>query len=231
MFDIARIRKPSSEVWTNTAIKRLAGELGLSRDALETGTERANARRELLGRLNIKRQAAGHVYEHIARASLFAPIDSLVTELPEAGPASKGRVLLAGSSPPDDCLHRAVEAVGWSVVCETYDRNLTRLGPSIETGGENVFERIGRHAHANNVGARAFHDRAKHLLNQARSSQADAVIFWLIEEDEAIAWDLVSSRQALEEAGIPCLRLTRRKWDCSDRSCGDITFFLEGLQS
>jgi len=139
-------------------------------------------------------------------------------------------VLLAGSSPPDDCLHRAVEAVGWSVVCETYDRNLTRLGPSIETSGGDVFERIGRHAHANNVGARAFHDRAEHLLQQARSSLADAVIFWLIEEDEGIAWDLVSSRQALADMGLPCLAMTRRKWDCSDRSRGDIAFFLEGLQ-
>ncbi|HMB58326.1 MAG TPA: hypothetical protein VKN35_00310, partial [Xanthomonadales bacterium] len=52
MFDIARIRKPSSEAWTNAAVKQLAGELGLNRAAVETGTVRANERRELLGKLN-----------------------------------------------------------------------------------------------------------------------------------------------------------------------------------
>jgi hypothetical protein len=229
IFDIARIRKPSSQAWTVAAVKRLAGELQLSEAALLAGVETANRRRELMHGLVTDRQAAGSVYERIARASLFAPTESLQLDLAAANPAPRGRILLAGSSPPDGHLHRAVEAAGWTVCEEGCDRNLSRLGPRLHPGGGNVFELIGRHAHASRVGPRAFYDRSAQLLQRARESRADAAIFWLVEEDEALAWDLAQSRQALETAGLPCLSMPRRAWDYSDHPEISIAAFLEGL--
>jgi len=231
IFDIARVRKASSAAWTIAAVKHLAAELKLSESALQAGSELANQRREMMHALARDRQSPGHHYERIARASLFAPLESLQLDSPASLTPVLGRILLAGSSPPDDHLHRAVELAGWSVMDESYDRNLSRLGPVIETAGDDLFASIGRQAHASRVGPRAFCDRAAQLLKQAGDSRADAAIFWLIEEDEAIAWDLPASLRALQATGLPCLVMTRRAWDYSDRPENEIGQFLAGIAS
>lgn len=238
IFDIAHIRKASSLAWTITAVRQLAQELGLDDAALQAGIETANGRRARLQELaahrnapgNTPGHAPGHVYERIARAMLFAPLEKLDVTLPPADRNLPGRLLLAGSSPPDDRLHRAAEAAHWSVVGEAYDRCLERLGPAIAASSASAAERIGQHIHAREIGPRSFHDRAARLLELARRSRASAAVFWLYEEDEAIAWDLASSRQALESAGLPLLVLSRRRWDCSDAPEAEITSFLGGLQ-
>lgn len=240
IFDIARIRKASSLAWTLAAVQQLANELGLDETALEAGIQTANSRREVLSAMAADRNSPahlpGHVYEQITRAMLFAPLESLDLNPAPATGELPGRLLLVGSSPPDDRLHRAAESAGWSVVGEAYDRCLERLGPIIAadpiiaTGSGNAAERIGRHIHASKIGPRSFHDRAARLLELARRSRARAAVFWLIEEDEAIAWDLASSRQALQSAGLPQLVLSRRQWDCSDSPEAEIITFLDGLQ-
>jgi hypothetical protein len=230
IFDIAHIRKASSLAWTIAAVRQLAQELGLDEAALQAGIETANGRRVRMQELAANRHAPGHVYERIARAMLFAPLEKLDVVLPPAGRNLPGRLLLAGSSPPDDRLHRAAEAAHWSVVGEAYDRCLERLGPAIAAGSASAAERIGQHIHASEIGPRSFHDRAARLLELAHRSRASAAVFWLFEEDEAIAWDLASSRQALESAGLPLLVLSRRRWDCTDAPEAEITTFLGRLQ-
>ncbi len=230
IFDIARIRKPSSLEWTVSAVRQLSRELGLDEVALQSGIETANRRRERLRQLVENRTAPGSVYERIVRAMLFAPLEALNLDLQPVHHESPGRLLLAGSSPPDDHLHRVAEATHWTVVGEAWDRNLQRLGSVVPDGPESATDRIGRHVHAGEVGPRSFHDRTTRLLEMVRSSRANATIFWLAEEDEAIAWDLAGSRQALEASGLPHLVLTRRKWDYSDAPEAEITSFLESLQ-
>ena len=231
IFDVARVRKSSSEAWSIAAVKRLAEELQLGEAALHAGIDLANKRRKIMASLSDQRKAPGQYYEQFARASLFAPLESLQLDLPEYDTPPAGRILLAGSSPPDDHLHRAVEAAGWWVTGENYDRNLARLGTPLAAGEGDVFELIGRQAHSSTVGPRAFFDRNGQLLQEVRASRADAAIFWLIEEDEALAWDLAQSRQALEATGLPCLTMTRRAWNYSDHPEGEIREFLAGLKS
>jgi hypothetical protein len=230
IFDIARIRKPSSLQWTIAAVQQLSRELGLGEDALQAGIEIANARRGRLRELAANRTAAGSACERLTRALLFAPLESLNLELEPAGQNSRGRLLLAGSSPPDDHLHRVAEEAHWNVVGEAYDRSLERLGAAVPDSPGTAAERIGRHIHDSEIGPRSFHSRASRLLEVARRSRASAAVFWLAEEDEAIAWDLASSRRALQDSGLPHLVLTRRKWGYSDAPGAEITDFLEGLQ-
>lgn len=229
IFDIARIRRPSSEAWTIAAVRRLAAELDLDAADLAEGVRTANRRRELMASLDLDRRSPGHFYEQIARASLFAPIESL--DLPSLPPnaAFQGRVLLAGSSPPDDHLHLAVESAGWSVVGEAYDRNLSRLGPPVDDLDDDPARVIGRLAFGNSTGPRSFHDRTAHILAEIGRRGVDVVIFWLYEEDEAIAWDVVQSQRALTASGVPTLVMTRRKWDLSDAPEADVIRFLRSL--
>jgi len=229
IFDIARINRPSSERWTVAAVRRLAACLQLGDDELADGIETANRRRELLLSVDARRTSVSAFYERMARASLFAPAELLPRSSSPASPDPAGRVLLAGSSPPDDSLHRAVDGAGWHVVGEACDRNLRRLGPLLDHANGDPVEHIGQHAFAGSVGPRTFRNRADELVDAVESRGADAVVFWLHEEDEAIAWDVVSSRRALESRGTPTLVLARRRWDLGDDPQSEIVRFLGDL--
>ncbi|MDH4107947.1 MAG: 2-hydroxyacyl-CoA dehydratase family protein [Gammaproteobacteria bacterium] len=229
IFDTARIRRPSSEKWTVAAVRRLASELGLDDEDLAAGIDAADRRRRILLSIDADRSFASPFYERVARASLFIPAESLPRRSALANPGSAGQVLLAGSSPPDDGLHLAVDAAGWSVAGEACDRNLLRLGSPLRAVSGDPAERIGRQCAANPVGPRSFHDRAADILASVEERGAGAVVFWLYEEDEAIAWDVAACRRALEARGIATLVLARRRWDLSDDPQDDIARFLGSL--
>jgi len=122
----------------------------------------------------------------------------------------------------------AVEAAGWSVAGELYDRNLLRLGPVVPGADGDPCKRIARQAFRNRTGPRSFYDRPATVLAEVERRQADAVVFWLYEEDEAIAWDVVDARTALEDNGIATLVMARRRWDLEDEPQGEIHRFLAG---
>jgi hypothetical protein len=229
IFDTAKIRRPSSVDWTVGAVTQLAKQLELSDADLRNGIQEANRRRELFSRISLARGNSGSFCERIVRASLFDRLDEF--EWPAEPPQThnKGRLLLAGSSPPDDRLHTAAEAAGWSVVGESCDRSLDRLGPVLEDSADDAASLIARHCHGLQRGPRGFTDRAGELGSLARSTDADAVVIWLIEEDEALAWDLVAMRGAVQSLHIPLLAMTRRQWDCSDNAAGELKNFLRGL--
>src|SRR5690606_16962680 len=188
VFDVARIPRPSSAAHTEQAVRQLARDLGLSDEDLAAGIRTADRRRELLQAIDHERALPGYRLEQVARASLFAPPEALDLRHEEELPDAKGRVLLGGSVPPDDGLHRAVEAAGWSVVGETHARNLQRLGPPIGSPGSEPARQIAGHVLAHPVGPRSFDTPAKLIVAEARARKADAVILWAFEEDEAFAW-------------------------------------------
>ena len=62
-----------------------------------------------------------------------------------------------------------------------------------------------------------FADRAATLLETVRGNRADGVVLWLLEEEEALIWDLpAQARDARRRAGMPVLALSRCRWDASD---------------
>lgn len=228
IFDTARIRRPASEAWNLAAVRRLAADLDVNEDDLVEGIGVTNRRRVAMHDLDRDRNAPGHFYEQVARATLFAPLDTLDLDTRPADPGGHGRVLLAGSAPPDDSLHRAVEAAGWNVVGDVNDRNLARLGPPVDTGKDPVSG-IGRQVSRTTSGARSFHDRGATLAAETNQRRVDAVVFWLHEQDEALAWDVVRAERAVAQLGKPVLVLSRRQWDLSDEPAADVAAFLGGL--
>lgn len=225
ILDIASIPRASSVARSATALRQLADRLGLSDTDLEAGIETANTRRRYFADLDAARSADGALYERIARAALFAPLEG--SPLPD-GAAPARRLLLAGTAPPDDALHRAADAAGWTVVGEAHDRTLTRLGAPIE-GGSDPVDRIVAHQRTIRFTSRGFTDPVAAIVEEARRTKAEAVVLWLIEEEEAIVWHVAGQLAALGEAGIPTLALTRRRWDCNDGAAAEITDWLEGL--
>jgi len=227
IFDIARIPRASSLRHTVAAVNRLARQLGVDEGRMAMGIERANRRRELFNRIEAGRETRGSLYERVSRATLFADLDPLLEAAVWPGTAT-GRVLLAGSAPPDDRLHLAVERAGWTVTGEMNGNSLTRLGPQVDATFPNAAEAIARQLHAATLGPRGFGDAAAGLVAAARRARAAVVVLWLTREEEALAWHVPAQRDRLAAAGIPALFLTSRSWDASDGAAEEIQHFLEG---
>lgn len=231
VFDIAKIRRESSIDRSISAVRHLALQLEIDPDRLHAGIERANRRRVLFEKLDAGRGRPGARYERIARASLFADLDEILDETTVSGDTAEKRVLLAGSAPPDERLHVAIEESDWVVTGELHERPLTRFGPEIDASFDDAARAIGRHAHDLTLGARSFADRGALLVDAARRTEAGAVLLWLIEEDEALTWTVPRQRAALRAAGIPVYVATRRKWEANDGITEELAGFLGGLSS
>jgi hypothetical protein len=228
IFDIARIRRRASKAWTVAAVKRLASDLGISAQDLSDGIRITNRWREAMRNLDQHRRSPGHFYERVARATMFAPYEALDLDTPPERVQCRGNALLVGSVPPDDSLHLAVESAGWNVIGEVNDRSLIRFGPPVDD--DDPVECIGRHAWQMETGPRSFHDRCARVVTEVEQRDVNAVIFWLHEQDEAIAWDVVKARRALDALGKPTLVMVRRSWNLSDDPMTDIIQFLGGVQ-
>lgn len=226
ILDVARIRRPTSLARSTEALRRMADTLRVDADALRAGIAATNDRRRVFDTLGQGRAGPGARYERIARASLFAPVPADGTLA--SAPSSARRLLLAGTAPPDDRLHRAVEAAGWTIVGEAHDRPLDRLGPELEPA-DDPFAAVAARLHEAPFGPRSFADPSARLIAQAQETQADAVLLWLIEQEESIVWHVPSQAAALERAGLPALVLTRRAWNAADGAIDEIGAWLAGL--
>jgi len=231
VFDVAKVPRAASLRHTEAAIRSLALQLGIDIARFGAGIRRANEVRAVFGRLASTRGSDGPLHEKLARASLFADVQPLLAEhaIP-AGRAPSARILLAGSPPPDDRLHRMVEETGASIVAELHERCALRLGPAVAEEGDPV-ETVARQVCAGTLGPRAFGDAGARLVAAARQVRADAVVQWLSDDDEGLAWLVPGQRRALEAANLPALALTSRRGDCDDGAGPEIARFAAGVVS
>ena len=231
VFDVARIPRESSRRHTESALRKLLDELEIDAARLTMGIERANELRNLFSLIRMTRRGYGHIYERIARASLFGDISGLLKGWsPEGSGKPVGTVVLLGSSPPDDCLHRAVESGGWTVVDEYYERSLRRLGPEVAVDAQDVTEAVARQWLCQSFGKRDFTDPVLSGPEAIQAGMADAAILWLARDDEALAWRVPAQRAALQAGGLPTLVLTARSWNADDGAVEEIQSFLRGLR-
>ncbi|HEY6458369.1 MAG TPA: 2-hydroxyacyl-CoA dehydratase family protein [Steroidobacteraceae bacterium] len=230
IFDIARIDRPASHRYTEAALRQLAQQLRLTDERLNHGITRANAARAMFRQMRQRRRAPGSVYEQIVRASLFADIERARDLLNEHDlPHDRRRIVLGGSSPPDQRIHQLLEACGACVTGEFYDRNLERLGETVPEGGIDPVSAIARGWLQHTFLGRDRHAPEQRLLALVRATQAQAVVLWFAREDEALAWQVPRLRRGLEAASIPALILTARDWDFADGAAQAMQTFLAGL--
>ena len=219
VLDLALVPRASSFEHSAAAVTGLSQQLGVDDAALRDGVERADALRLTLKQLQQRRGADGVFFERLARAMLWSDparwIDSLALSKP-AGSGAERRVLLAGSAPPDERLHRTVQDAGGSVVAETHVHALGRLGLPMAQAESTAARHVARQLTAQAVGPRAFLDRAEWIVARARDAQAAAVILWLTREDEALAWHVPAMRRALQAANLQALVLPAASWRADD---------------
>lgn len=183
LFDLALVPRDSSLQHTLASLRQLAAQLDVADDALRLGVIAAN-------QLRAQARAARTAQDGFA------------------GP----RVLLAGSVPPDERLHRAVQDGGALVVADRHELAADTLGPPIDESDADLWTALARHCHGATLGPRVFGDAAQRLVDAARAVRADAVLLWLTRDDEALAWHVPAQRAALQAAGVPSLVLTVQPW-------------------
>lgn len=216
ILDLALVPRDSSLDHSASMVESLARELDIDDAALRAGIMRADALRGRLQRLQQQRAGDGPFFERLARAMLWSDPTRWIHAVAVPAPGHAPRVLLAGSIPPDDRLHAAVEAAGASVVAETHVHALGRLGAPLVAMETDAARHVARQLVATASGPRAFLDRAQWIVNHAHEARADAVILWLTREDEGLAWHVPAMRRALAAARLPTLVLPAASWRADD---------------
>ena len=216
LLDLALVPRASSVDHSAASVGLLARELEIDETALRAGIARADALRLTLRQRQVQRSSDGVFHERLGRALLWSDptrwIDGL--ELPPPGAAR--RVLLAGSTPPDERLHRAVEGAGACVVAETHVHAIGRLGLPLEAAEASAARHVARQLLATATGPRAFLDRGGWITGLAQDARAAMVILWLTREDEALAWHVPAMQRALAAAQLPALVLPVASWRADD---------------
>jgi hypothetical protein len=245
IFDLAKIPRDTSRAHSLSSVESLATQIGARAEALPQAIAKRNRRRELSAaaaavRIYGAAGCRGSVMDRICRAADFCDAELFDGEfaawMPKAGdpneqpraPNGQPRLLLAGTAPPDERLHLAVEAAGGNVVAELGDYpSRNAAAPMIPVNGS--FAALADHYQRSVLGSRAFVDRAAQIASLAKCGGVAGVINWLLEEEDALTWDLPAQTAALAAAGIAFLALNRRRWDASDRALEEIAHFTRTL--
>jgi benzoyl-CoA reductase/2-hydroxyglutaryl-CoA dehydratase subunit BcrC/BadD/HgdB len=236
IFDAALIPRDSSRRHTHRATARLADELAMDPSALTAAIERRNRRRELYAAaagLRLRRSLSGAALDRIFRAADLCDADSFDAafgEWLEAAPprAAGPRLLLSGSAPPDDRLHRAAESAGANIVAEWGAHGSCAVSaPLIDAAGS--LPDVADHYQSLRFGLRAFDARAAATVRLAKEVEAVGVVIWLTEQEEALIWDLPSQVAALTAEGIAVLALARQLWNDEGTAADQIASFASNL--
>lgn len=139
--------------------------------------------------------------------------------------------LIVGTPPPQRLLHVAVIGAGFLPVGPTLAEVWADLGPAVDEASGDPAAAIGRQVHGRHDERRGFGDAARSTLELVQGHDVKAAVLWYGEEDEVRVWSLPHVREALADAGLPLLVMTRRDEAARDGAPDEIRAFLEGLQS
>jgi hypothetical protein len=233
LYDIAKIARPASAGHSRDATRRLAHELGSTTTALPDAVRRVARRESLIADLRARCQAdeplSGAVAWRIRQAAGAAwceDFDAATQRWLASAPAlhRQRRVVLAGAAPPDDSLHAAIEGAGGSVVVE-----LNHSFSPLPTDGIASLDALADQFHAQLTPVLAMREDADWLAHSAREARADAVVCWLIEEDEAMPWEISRQMRRLHEERIPALLLARQRRQNEGDALRQLTQFVGAL--
>jgi hypothetical protein len=156
------------------------------------------------------------------------PFDQMLRAAQDPSPARADatRLLLIGSTPPDERLHEAAERAGANIVATLNPATPHRIAPHADES--DVFEQIARRCRAHSWRAQlhspeAFCDRAIEL-------RSAGVILWTVTEDAGLVWACPRIERALQARGIPVLPLTMQRWHASTETLAAVAAFAAKLR-
>jgi hypothetical protein len=234
LFDLAKIARPTSIAHSRESTRRLAEELGVKDSNLATAVQRVAKRGALLADLRSRRHAGAPLpggiawrIHHAAACDWREEFDDATRHWLASAPvlSNPRRIVLAGDPPPDDSLHRAIESAGGSVVLE-----LTESVHGELPANADLMNAVAEDLHACRSPVWAMREDRHWTSSCAERVQADAVVFWLIEENEALPWEIARQVRDLREKRIPTLLLTRQPWKVDEPARKQLKDFVAGLE-
>lgn len=233
IFDMARIARATSRAHTSAAADSLASALKTDRFALAAAAKRIGDRVGIARRLGSLRTGsialAGSDVMQAWRALQLdwtASFERTVLEWSSVAQRRQfsRRIVLAGSTPPDERIHRAVEAGDGNVVDEFFDGSMSQSIARWTSDAASVDAIADAYRDARSTDNCWLH-QPDALVERVRERVAHAVILWLVEEDEGIVWEVPHQIERLRRAGIAVLGLTRQRWDADADVLARITKF------
>lgn len=234
LYDIANLARPMSAEYTRESTHRLARELGTLPAALGQALSRLTRREALADQLRTHRAASAPMagslawaWERASACDWREDFDSMSARWLEEAPRLSGprRLLLAGDPSPDGAVHRAIENAGGSVVVD-----LTESLPDAPPAPSASIDTVADHVRTRRSPVLAMRENPDWIVDCARGARADAVLFWLIEEDESMPWEIARQMRILEAAGMRTLLLSRQPWQADEAALTRIREFVAALK-
>ncbi len=226
IYDVARVNRATSHAHTVAATYALAADLNVDPSRLDAAVARVRNRASLIVTLAELRTGslaiAGSEALRAWRALQLDWTDDFERAVREWTASAhrqhcSPRLLFAGSTPPDERFHLAIEAVGGAIVDELYDESPASSAARWTARGASLEDIARRYRSARTTDV-ALLETPDLLLDRARGADASGVLLWLSEQDEGIVWEVPRQLERLRRAGIPVLALTRQRWD-ADATC------------
>jgi benzoyl-CoA reductase/2-hydroxyglutaryl-CoA dehydratase subunit BcrC/BadD/HgdB len=238
IYDIARVHRETSRAHTIAATRTLASQIGTMSAKLDAAVARVHERARLMKTIMAHRCAtpavSGAEVVHAWRCMQLdwtEGFEAAVREWSHSIPHTLHgpRIMFAGSAPPDERFHRAIELAGCAIVDELHDEAPAHAmlrwlasRPSIEAVADAYHAALGTAAmllHSPDV-----------LVERARKVGAEGVVLWFVEEDEGIVWEVPRQIERLRNAGLAVVSLTRQPWNAGSEALDAAADFARTLQ-
>jgi benzoyl-CoA reductase/2-hydroxyglutaryl-CoA dehydratase subunit BcrC/BadD/HgdB len=237
IYDLARVNRDASRQHTLAATQKLGGELGVSLARLDAAVSRLQQRTALLNALTSLRvqepALSGTDALRIWRSLQYdwteefeRSVQGAMATLPRL--ASAPRVIVAGSTPPDERFHAAIEQAGANVVDEFFDEAPAHAALRWSAPHKDLTAIADGYRTARNT-APCLLENPDLLVERARIAGAVAVVLWLVEQDEGIVWEVPRQLDKLKNAGIRTLCLTRQHWNADADCLNAVAAFARSL--
>lgn len=235
MYDLASCKRDSSLAHTIDATRHLARELGTSADALPKAIEHVRERSELLvatvESTLASQPARGSFTQSILRlahrdwSERFSPTLRAVQD-PSPARSDATRLMLIGSTPPDERLHESVERSGANIVATLNTGTPHRIDSTVYADS---YEQIARRCRAHPW--RQMLQSPETFCARATALRVNGVILWSIVEDTGLAWVCPRLERALSARGIAVLSLTMQQWNVRNETLAAVTDFAARVRS
>lgn len=217
-YNLERVRdlQLAAESWSGRAItpERFAAAMAACNEVRRLQRQLAALRRGPVLRIS------GTEAIQVLGASLYMPLDqyarllrAFLAGIERRPPLTAARVFLSGSPHDHERVYQLVEDCGATIVGEDHHLGLDLSAGEMDPAAEPTAAIAGWYQRRPLRSSQAtVSQRVAELTAQVRAAGARGVIFYILDRDDAPAWDFPEQQRALAQLGIPILLLDRQPY-------------------
>jgi crotonobetainyl-CoA:carnitine CoA-transferase CaiB-like acyl-CoA transferase/benzoyl-CoA reductase/2-hydroxyglutaryl-CoA dehydratase subunit BcrC/BadD/HgdB len=207
------------------------------RSAIATSNENRRLLRELLSRRRHVDVSGSLVLKAITTRYLL-PFDqhnrllqSLLSEISTISSNDKPRVVVAGNAQDNTELHRLLDDQGLHIVGDYHWLGDSCCEHDIESTDSDPWLTVSEYYHHHSLSSRRFPHTPEEIVAHAKRCNAQGVVFFLFEPEEALTWDSPNQIRALAHAKIESLVFENQPYviDASVENVAKIAAFAQLL--